>query len=335
MTAATRSHAARRGFTLVELITAASLMTVMMMGVVQVFAIVSETASEAEGIHFAQQQMRAFFDRLHTDFRGMTREGYLQVIHKAKRDTISTPDGRTSSGPYSQDTLAFVAVGPCQTQMTRPEQTTPGACAEVVYTNYVRTDSAVLTIAAQAGAKHLSARRGILGRGTWLLDGGTGGAALDTDSQSKFLYLSDMYKAENEAAGGSIPDRIGTSPDGHLTIWPWLEGESTPPSHAESLNRVMACCVSEFYVEVFDPSDYGGTANASGDLFENVPEGMPHKYTWTDVPASASGASVDGWPKAIRVTVAVHDPDETSLLPLDQKRFRGFAMQEVFWFGDP
>jgi len=332
MTAATRSRAAAPGFTLVELITAASLMTVMMMGVVQVFAIISETATEAEGIHYAQQQMRAFFDRLHTDLRGMTREGYLAVVHKTQRDTISTPDGRTSSGPYSMDTLAFVNIGPCQTQMKKGTPT-HGACAEVVYTSYVKTPSAVLTIDAHGGTKHLSARRGILGRGTWLLDA-TPGAALDTDSESKFPYLCELYKAENETTGGSMADRIGSFPDGHLMVEPWLKGD-TPPNPAESLNRVMACCVSEFYVEVFDPSDYGGAASASGDLFESAPEGMPYKYTWSDLPTSASSTSVDGWPKAIRVTVAVHDSDETSLLPLDQKRFRGFAMQEVIWFGDP
>jgi len=329
---ATRRRAAQAGFTLVELITAASLMTVMMLGVVQVFAIVSETATEAEGIHFAQQQMRAFFDRLNTDLRGMTREGYLQIIHNTHRDTISTPDGRTSSGPYSADTLAFVTVGPCQTQMTEPSRAKHGACAEIVYTNYVKTPSDVLSINSRGEEKRLDARRGILGRGAWLLDGNLGGAS-DTDSESAFRYLCDLYRAENEPAG-TLSDRIGKK-GGSLTIWPWLGSDEAPSEQPESLNRVMACCVSEFYVEVFDPSDYGGTAGASGDLFESAPEDMTYKYTWSDQPTTSARNAPDGWPRALRVTVAVHDPDDSSTLPRDQKRFRGFAMQEVFWFGDP
>jgi len=331
---ATRRRACKPGFTLVELITAASLMTVMMMGVVQVFAIVSETATEAEGIHFAQQQMRAFFDRLHTDMRGMTREGYLQIIHKTERDTITTPDGRTSSGPYSMDTLAFVSVGPCQTQMGDHSPPKRGACAEVVYTNHVKTPSAVLTVDSGGRSNRLAARRGILGRGCWLLNGSPGTSS-DTTSESNFAYLGELYRVENESTGGGSADRIGLNPDGHLTVWPWLGSDASPPTQPQSLNRIMACCVSEFYVEVFDPSDYGGTANASGDLFENAPEGAQYKYTWSDLPTSASRTEFDGWPRAIRVTVAVHDPDDGTTLPRDQKRFRGFAMQEVFWFGDP
>jgi hypothetical protein len=63
----------------VELITATALMTVMMLGVVQIFAIVTQAAGDAQAMEFAIQQQRALFDTLYNDFNGLTREGYLRI----------------------------------------------------------------------------------------------------------------------------------------------------------------------------------------------------------------------------------------------------------------
>jgi len=40
-------------------------------------------------------------------------------------------------------------------------------------------------------------------------------------------------------------------------------------------------------------------------------------------------------PRALRVTLAVHDPDDRSPLPAGQARYRGYVLQEVFWLGNP
>jgi len=103
-------------FTLVELVTAASLMTIMMLGVVEIFGIITETASEADAIHFAQQQARAVFDHLDRDLRGMTREGYLKIKATMSDDKRNFFNAETRSEEqkevlYTTDALSFVSIG--------------------------------------------------------------------------------------------------------------------------------------------------------------------------------------------------------------------------------
>ena len=128
-------------------------MTVIMLGVVQVFGIVMQTASDAEGIHFAQQQLRALLNRLHNDLRGMTREGYLKIIKLQANEPVYT------TGPYSRDTLAFVTIGRCASAFAEPAY--EGTAAEVGYTNNVRTPDNPINV----DGRPVDARRGILGRG--------------------------------------------------------------------------------------------------------------------------------------------------------------------------
>jgi len=319
---------ARGGFTLVELVTAASLMTVMMLGVVEIFGIVVETASEAEGIHFAQQQARAFFNRLHTDIRGMTREGYLTIRKGAVSGTgaYTYQQNQSAAGNpqrYGADTLAFVTVGSCQSQMD--DSPRHAACAEVVYTNHVETPSQMLRL----NGDLVAPRRGILGRGLWLLSGIGGGGPWS--GQSSYQYLCDLFATENEVpAPQGPPGAAGTS----LCVEPWVP-QQAPSSADPSLNRVMACCVSEFYVEALTPVSTGGD-------YWHGDEDAARTYRWSDSFVSGgeplkylTGEKIETWPPAIRVTVAIHDPGETSDIPEGQKRFRGYAMQETFWLGDP
>lgn len=345
---------ARKAFTLVELVTAASLVTVMMLGVVEIFGIVAQTAGEAEGIHFAQQQMRALFDRLHNDIRGMTREGYLaiekgMVVPSGRGDSVTyqhsagtaAPPNRSYPERYGVDTLAFVTVGPCQSQMN---DTPPhAASAEVVYTNYVETPDQILRV----GDTDLSPRRGILGRGLWLLAGtGIPGPWVGQSGQ----YLSRLFAEENvkilnqQSGRGATtpppPDIMGSggaATTGSLHVYPWLSEQATTTSNAESLNRVMACCVSEFYVEAFTPESMGG------DYF-HARDDAARTYRWADTyeyggePIKyGTGEAISTWPQAIRVTVAIHDPGDSGEIPEGQNRFRfrGYAMQETFWLGDP
>ena len=327
----------RSGFTLVELVTSASLMTVLMLGVVQVFAIITQTASEAEGVHFAQQQLRAMFDRLHQDLRGMTREGYLKIRPFLSSDPVN-PTVR-----YQRDTLAFVTIGRCTS--TFASQPYEGTAAEVVYTSNVRTPNTLLKVDTAGGAGQLvDARRGILGRGQWIMAGGTGGGtASDYEDRSRLAYLCNLFTNQQQTGGGvgGGEDRI-TKGGQHLVVYPWTATEGLPSQHPETLKRVMASCVSEFYVEVFD-SEAGGTANPGGS---NQGPGTPTKYfkslagnyAWSWNPGGTE--PFKPWPRAIRVTVAVHDPADSGPPQrygdgITLRPFRGFALQEVFWLGDP
>lgn len=348
---------ARKAFTLVELVTAASLMTVMMLGVVEIFGIVAQTAGDAEGIHFAQQQMRALFDRLHKDIRGMTREGYLtiekgmvfpsgrgrSVTYDHSPESAAPPD-RNYPQRYGADTLAFVTVGPCQSQMNDTPR--EAASAEVVYTNYVMTDGQEVL---RVGDTNVTPRRGILARGLWLL-AGTGTSTSLWGSQSQHQYLCHLFADENETlqaqqgGRGSAtppPPRIiasGGAADGALHVDPWLTEEAaTTSSHPESLNRVMACCVSEFYVEAYVSS----SAATSSNYFQ-ADNDAALTYRWSQVYDASgeaikydTGEPIETWPQAIRVTVAIHDPGDSGEIPEGQNRFQGYAMQETFWLGDP
>ena len=298
----------RTAFTLVELVTAASLMTVIMLGVVQVFGIIMQTASDAQGIHFAQQQLRALLNRLHNDLRGMTREGYLKIRKPTQAsDYLGT-------GPYSRDTLAFVTIGQCASAFAA--QPYEGTAAEVVYTNNVLTPNQALKVE----TRDVDARRGILARGQWMMTGKTGSAG-DLQDTSAANYLCDLFT--NQQASGAKQDRISTAGQ-RLVVYPWIATEGLPQqlTHTNTLKRVMASCVSEFHVEVYDP--VASSAGQPTGYFDDTQSN--HDYR-------------NAWPRAIRVTVAVHDPADTELPQTGAtgaaKRFRGFALQEIFWLTDP
>jgi prepilin-type N-terminal cleavage/methylation domain-containing protein len=337
----------QRGFTLVELVTAASLMTVMMLGVVEVFGIITQTAGDAEGLHFAQREARAVFDRLHDDLRGMTREGYLMVKKgsymgigsgastRYAYQPMGIPPNRTTA--YGCDTLAFVTVGPRLSQMRTGSSATQASCAEVVYTNYVKTDQQPL----QVEGNQVDPRRGILGRALWLLDGdNSAGGSPDQTDQSAYDYLCYLFEDanENQSTGGgrggagqpTLPQQVAaTRTQNALTIWPWLEQGTGGGSYCErplSLNRVMACCISEFYVEVFDPD----SQSSRSEWFKDDKD---RTFVWSK--EYSQDEQPKTWPRALRITVAVHDPGDRGDKAASDDRFRGFAMQEVFWFGDP
>lgn len=334
------SAGGRRAFTLVELVTAASLMTIMMLGVVQVFAIITKTASDAEGLSFAQQQARALLDRLHDDLRGMTREGYLCIKH----NTYNGPPGNSE---YYCDTLAFVTIGPCFSSWT----STPyaGGAAEVVYTNNVVEPDYYNT--KKAATDTGDPRKGLLGRGQWLwrpdgMPGTTGDTGDSPYSTGTPNYLCDMFAAQPDMnPSSSRIDRVAKCPPpaggkiGYLRIWPWrtLTGISLNP---QSLRRVMASCVSDFYVESYNPS--GTDANTRFDWIDDF-------YQWgtrftIDAPTNnntpAPYHTLKSWPRALRVTVAIHDPGDNRPPPTlapgaTATRFQGYAFQETFWIADP
>lgn len=295
-----RQRGGAAAFTLVELVTAASLMTVMMVGVVEIFGIITDTASEADAIHFAQQQARAVLDHLDRDMRGMTREGYLKINRNP------TPATVYNEGTYRSDALSFVSIGRWKRSWdTGSNQFKDSTAAEVLYTTNVKTPDVFCKI----DDRKVDHRKGVLARGTWLMTGETG-TGLDTDDKSKAAYLGELL-----ASAGSL----GRSAIGSTAVWPW-SGRTMTSDEPASLARVMACCVSEFFVEYWDPKE--------------------KKWVGDDDLTSSPGPP--DWRKsvpAIRVTVAIHDTDNQSPPPVDtdgsKQRFRGYAFQQVFWIGDP
>jgi hypothetical protein len=270
----------------VELVTAASIMTIIMIGVVEIFAVVTQTATEAEAIHGAHQQMRATLDRLNRDLRGITPEGYLSFT------ALLTGD----SQQYHSDTLTFVSVGRYSGAYD-PQNCRAGA-AEILYTTNVLTPTSFLTV----DGKSVDHRRGVLARSAWLMDG-KAEQAYEYQDGAKASYLGDLYAS----LGGTSPLSVGRA---HTQVVPFLPGDTGTPD--ASVRRVMTTGTSEFSVEYWD----------------NVSSDWKPRETKTFSPGSER-------PRAIRVTLAVHDPDDRGPLPSGQTRFQGYALQEAFWLGNP
>ena len=279
-----------RAFTLVELVTAVSIMTIIMIGVVEIFAVVTQTATEAEAIHGAYQQMRATLDRLNSDLRGITPEGYIRIDAKETTDSGET-------APYATNSLAFVSVGR-HTGAYDPKNCRAGA-AEILYTTNIATPTSFLTI----DDKKVDHRRGVLARSAWLMGGQSDSSAAETQDKAKAPYLGDLYAS----LGGTSPPRaVGRT---STKVWPLLTGQTFTAPDNYSMRRVMTTCTSEFFVEYWD--------NASSE--------------WKNETKTFNPGDKD-WPRALRVTLAVHDPDERGPLPTGG-RYEGYALQETFWIG--
>ena len=352
-----------RAFTLVELVTAASLMTIMMIGVVQVFGVITQTAAQAEGLSFAQQQARVIFDNLNRDLRGLTREGYLSITH----NTITSSDAKSfvrSATPwlptdsaisptgdlqveaaYFCDTLAFVTIGRFSTTWSTVKS--PGGAAEVVYTSNVRTPLEILKAtcadpkAAASATNPMNPRKGLLARGLWLWSNNQSVGYEEQDGYDKPEWdsLSDMFAKQS---GGRAPNVTGSKGMPWVTVWPWKPNDSSPTTNLPSLRHVLASCVSEFYVEIFNPDGDDGypftTGLTDARQWRMGPAGLPNStfaetYRWSPSSATPS-ARLTTWPRAIRVTVAIHDPSDSKPLK-PGKRTEGYAFQETFWLGDP
>ena len=357
-----------RAFTLVELVTAASLMTIMMIGVVQVFGVVTQTAAQAEGLSFAQQQARVIFDNLNRDLRGMTREGYLSITHNAitssdaksfvrsatpwlPTDSAISPTGDPQvETAYFCDTLAFVTIGRFSTTW-KFEKSLPGGAAEVVYTNYVQTPDSVLQATCASSTSPMNPRKGLLARGLWLWfndqSGSVGYEEQDGYDKPEWDSLSEMFAKQS---GGRAPN-VTANGKGKpwVTVWPWKPDDSSPTTNLPSLRHVLASCVSEFYVEIFNPDGDDGYPFDDSPLKSSLkdarnwrmgPVGQPNStftetYRWAPPPPDLTKTRpLSTWPRAIRVTVAIHDPSDSKPLK-PGKRAEGYAFQETFWLGDP
>jgi len=282
-----------RAFTLVELVTAASIMTIIMIGVVEIFAVVTQTAAEAEAIHGAYQQMRATLDRLNRDLRGITPEGYIRI------DANETTGIRGETTPYATYSLTFVSVGRYSGIFNDPQDPPLRAgAAEILYTANVHTPNDFLWI----DGKQVDHRRGILARSAWLMDGQSDDNAAEDKDGAKASYLGELYASLD----GTSPRWVGRT---STRVVPFLPSGTAPPDL--SVRRVMTTCTSEFEVEYGDGTNFSAPDPGTTKTFK---------------PGDSD------WPRAIRVTLTVHDPDDRGPLP-DSGRFKGYALQETFWIG--
>jgi len=314
-------------FTLVELITAASLMTVMMLGVVEIFGTVTTAATKAEAQNFAYQQLRSCLDALNQDLRGLTHEGYLAFRGASLTEssdwstfTWSPANFRTSGVPTATDyafySLGFVSVG----QWVGTWNTSANAnAAELLYTNSVFTNP---DLSAPNGrlnieGRCLDPRRGILGRGVWLLNGQAPGSGSPQERDywaSSSCFLAQLITTSTLRPVTSSSDTL--SDWSNLQIWPWLAASKTVDGGTDKiagLSRVMASCVSEFRVDRWLPYNTYWTATS---------------YTYL------STGNYSPWPTALRITIAAHDPKSSEPKPANQNRFQGYVLQEVYYLGD-
>jgi type II secretory pathway pseudopilin PulG len=324
---------ARPGFTLIELVTATSLMTVMMLGMVQIFAIITQTASDAQGLQFAQEQARGILDTIHRDIRGLTSEGYLKIV--------ASPAVMTSSN-YAGDSLALTTVG--NFSGVWGGNPTAGA-AEILYTLQVLDgDKTKIKTSppppgnlnrptfwlGTAGTTNLigsaNPRRSILARGQWLTvlatSGSTGGnSGLDSDTDFSAAKSLPEFST-NPSPSLRRPERYYTTIGGvnvpYTTVWPLTStmGSQDSSQNPSSLRRVAGSCTSEFFVEYLA---WDGKSD----------------YTWNHLPVDIKPGTHTKGPRAIRVTVAIHDPDDRKPLTAGVNRFQGYALQEVYWIRDP
>ena len=334
----------KRAFTLVELVTAASLMTVMMLGVVQIFAYITQTASDAQGMTFAMEQERAVLDIIHRDLRGLDRTGYLRIqAASLKVNSEGTPQTGTWSRPtaptqfppagrdvfwenpiqwYCNDLLAMTTVGAFWEKRTDDKSASADTAtgAEVVYSSNVKTPDNRLRIGDGMSAAQVDQRRNLVARGVWVFCGRRGvGSGADTDDRSVAAVLAETSAvanfdrvSQNLGSGGLV------SP---VAIWPFTRS-GAPQQNAWTLRRVGASCASEFLVEVLDTTTTTTTADWS------------RKNNIIIKPGAGSAPS-NVCPRAIRVTIAVHDPSDIKPVVGRSGRYEGYALQEVFWIGDP
>ena len=295
-------HRRRRAqaFTLVELVTAAAIMSLVMLGVVEIFSIVTRTAADAEAIQGASQQMRAALDRLNRDIRGMSREGPLRV-------STAEPAGDNASDLYHSDVLNFVTIG--QTYGTY-STTSVADAAEVKYTTYVKTPSAFLTIDGQP----VDYRRGVLARSAQLMSGTTG-----TADSSAVAWLGNLL--------GNPGLAYSTGP---AEVTPFLADSGASPD--ESVRRVLATGASEFCIECYA---WKCPDKNHSQLFLGPGSCTTCSKTltagWYNQTAPFTGAR----PKGLRVTLAVHDPAERGPPTRSDGRYEGYVLQEVFCLGAP
>ncbi|MBN2581995.1 MAG: prepilin-type N-terminal cleavage/methylation domain-containing protein [Planctomycetes bacterium] len=143
-TAMTRWEAGRRGpgFTLVEIMAAMSLAVIIMLGVVQVFRMATDSVSKAEATSDSYQMARGLFSILQKDLWATSRDGYLYV----QPGMLLNPDeSRSSSGTYplsgdidstsayNYDCLYFSAVGRFREVGTGSQNPDESAAAEIFY----------------------------------------------------------------------------------------------------------------------------------------------------------------------------------------------------------
>jgi prepilin-type N-terminal cleavage/methylation domain-containing protein len=291
------------GFTLVEMIVAATVMAAVMMGLVQVFRMTTSAVSEANDALEAYQQARGVFSALSRDLAGVTKDGYLRI---SIVDQAGRADGE-GGGAYSSDLLVFTTTGICGGVVDGVSSNWVAAAAEVVYTSNTRVSGGGWLEFPWDGDAH-SVRKGVLSRQAYLIYPEAAPGSAD-------------YSAGDVAGSPSLGE-LGTLAEGTTRynqdygyMWPYsVEHGFTDNSYL--VGWVMATRVGEFKVEYLDA--------ATGEWVRGA-------GTWGRGQGDSSA-----WPKALRVTVVIFGPADRAPLAesrnwdADTNKFQGYVFQQIF-----
>jgi len=280
-------------------------------------------------------------DAIHRDIRGFDRSGYFKIqvsdtdvsgLHGAFTDPgiPSTPPApgvhifwENPITWYSSDCLALTSVGFAEGQNNTTIKRATGA--EVVYTTNVRTPVSRLTV----NNNKVDPRRGVLARAAWIIGPkDVTGTTSNADDTSAARVLADIGLGTgrtpdrlNRPEGKDATNALAVSP---VQVTPILTGGgATSGGNIWQVRRAAACCASEFRIDALEIITSGTPAVARTQWT---------RRPWAIMPVTSADAEC---PRAIRVTVAFHDPADKRPTPGASGRYEGYALQEVFWIGDP
>lgn len=287
------------GFTIIEMIVAAVTVTVVMLGLIQVFRMATDAVSGASDAQEAYQQARGIFEMLRRDLAGLTKDGYLRIRKKELRGKA----GGETAGFYSVDCLAFTSTGTHPGVSPGISENIMAPAAELVYTTLAITPGKSWLSFPWESSPH-SIRKGILARQVLIV---YSDALVDPVKQ----YKHDVSKATSLMQLQAPELRYGSY---YIYEYPY-SAEHKYTSRSYLLDRILATRVGEFRVEYLpDASDTWIRGPSSGSI------------TW-------AGSSVD-WPRALRITVVIFGPEDNAP-PAESpnfvnSKFRGYVFQEIF-----
>jgi len=250
-------------FTLVEIMAAMSLSVIILLGVVQVFKMATDSTSLAEATSDAYGVGRAIFRVLQKDLAALSPEGYLYIQPSMLLNPEDTRDDKT--GEYFKksstntmrwcnfDCLYFTAVGRFQEMGTGSNNPQDSAAAEIFYGPARRSDGS--RVSPWAGSmQHADGRSVCLIRKAFLSGPTMTAAALrvnSTPTAGQHTFL--MMQAENVFSASPsyrlTPLAVGSSGDYGSSSAQIIDVDFGSNMPQPSVNYVLSERVSQFIVE--------------------------------------------------------------------------------------
>lgn len=258
-------------FTLVEIMAAMSLSVIILLGVVQVFKMATDSTSLAEATSDTYGVGRAIFTVLQKDLAAMAPEGYLYIQPSM---LLNPEDTRDNTGAYlkksstntmrwyNYDCLYFTAVGRFQEMGTGSNNPQDSAAAEVFYGPARRSDGG--TVSPWAGSmQHADGRSVCLIRKAFLCGPTMTAAALRVNStpttgQHTFLTMQQENLFSASPSYRLTPILVGSGGTYASSSAQIIDVDFGSNIPQPSVNYVLSERVSQFIVEFWgwDGSQY-------------------------------------------------------------------------------